>query len=109
MHIASTVKANKMIIKVKGDLDLVSAQQFKQVVERSIVKGRTKNIILDLEEVGFIDSSGLGVILGRYKNLRNRGGRLSIINPQPQVTRLLELSGIGKLAHIYNSEKEALQ
>jgi stage II sporulation protein AA (anti-sigma F factor antagonist) len=59
-----------------------------------------RNLTFDFSEVRFIDSSGLGVVLGRYKRVLTRGGKVRIVGANPQVYRILCLSGFGKLMEI---------
>jgi len=67
------------------------------------------NLILDATEISFIDSSGLGALLGRYKLIQQKGGRMSIFGVKPSVFRILELSGILKIIPIFTTESLALE
>ena len=66
-------------------------------------------MILDLGGVSFIDSSGLGFILGRYKKIKSQKGKMYIVRARPSVGRILELSGITKLIPVYATENEVFQ
>lgn len=91
-----------------GELDLQVADLFRQQLERHLAITRAKNLVLDLSRVSFIDSSGLGVILGRYRRVKAQGGEVAIVNVQPPVDRLLELAGLHRLVRFYANEEEAL-
>lgn len=97
------------IARVKGELDLVFAEKFRKEVDSVMEQNCSDNILLNLENVKFIDSSGLGVILGRYKKISLRGGKMIIVSAPPQVKKILELSGILKISESYDSETDALQ
>lgn len=97
-----------LIVRLKGELDHHTADGLKQRLEDAMLRGRVQHVLLSLEELQFMDSSGLGVILGRYKTISARGGKLIICGVNPPVRRLLELSGLHKIVAIYDSEHEAL-
>ncbi len=100
---------NNLIVRVHGELDMLVTDEFRKQLDNAMEKNCSHNLILNLEGVSFIDSSGLGVILGRYKNLTLRGGKVAIVKAPLPVKRILELSGILRIAGEYNSEEEALQ
>lgn len=108
MKLYTKVEQNALIVKVFGELDLVIAEQFKSTVEKELDQLKVSNLILDLQEVTFIDSSGLGAILGRYKTISERHGKMSLVNPQPPVKRILELSGVLRIINIHEDVKKAL-
>ncbi|MDW7673038.1 MAG: anti-sigma F factor antagonist [Bacillota bacterium] len=102
-------KANEiLLIQMKGDIDLVNAEKFRLMVDKQIEKKIFKHLIINLQEVDFIDSSGLGAILGRYKKVIEQGGQVVIISPKPQVLRILDLSGFTKIMKVFPSEEQAL-
>lgn len=98
-----------LIARVSGELDMLSADNFRQEIDIAMEKNCSNNLILNLEGVNFIDSSGLGVILGRYKKVSLRGGRMAIVGAPVQVKRILELSGVLGISKAYDNETEALQ
>lgn len=108
MYIKTRVEQNALIAKVFGELDLVIAEQFKATIEKELAAAKINNLILDLQDVTFIDSSGLGAILGRYKMLSEKQGKMVLLNPQPGVKRILELSGVLRIINIYADLSVAL-
>ncbi|HOJ77889.1 MAG TPA: anti-sigma F factor antagonist [Bacillota bacterium] len=98
-----------LIVTVDGELDLETSPEFRNLVEAKLDQYQTiTHLILDLKKVNFIDSSGLGVILGRFKRISQDGGRMSAINVSDQLKRIFELSGLLKIMNIYNDRKQAL-
>lgn len=95
-------------MRLEGELDLHGAEVFREKVDVALEASGVKHILLNLEHVTFIDSSGLGVILGRYKRVSTLGGQMALANVQPQVTRILELSGLFRIMSRYSTEAEAL-
>ncbi|MBR5152534.1 MAG: anti-sigma factor antagonist [Clostridia bacterium] len=86
-----------LVVKPDGELDQSCATELRTDIDREIIRTHTKNLILDLGNVTFMDSSGIGMIIGRYKQIQARGGKTMIIRPQPQVDKVLELSGLKKI------------
>ncbi|NLT96518.1 MAG: anti-sigma factor antagonist [Clostridia bacterium] len=103
------IKNDALIVSISGDLDLVIAREFRDTVDKVLKDKPIKNLILDLSEVNFIDSSGLGAILGRYKLLQQRGGRMSIWGAKPSVFRILDLSGIMKIIPVLKTTEDILR
>jgi len=99
------IKNESLIVKISGDLDLVLAKDFRETVDKILLDRSLKNLILDVSEVNFIDSSGLGAILGRYKIIQQQGGKMSIWGPKPSVYRILDLSGILKIIPVFKTEQ----
>lgn len=85
---------------VSGEIDLSVADELRSRLDNQLEASGLKKLVLDLSNVSFIDSSGLGVILGRYKKLQNIGGKIVIIGASPTVKRILELSGIMRIIEV---------
>lgn len=100
---------DSLVVKIKGELDLLTAETFRNLVERAINQENAQNLILDMEQLDFIDSSGLGVILGRYRRIREQGGNMAIVGVKPHVKRILELAGIMGIVKVYQQTEQALQ
>ena len=98
-----------LLVIVKGDFDLVSAAEFRLKVDRAIQDLEPKNLIMDLSKVTFIDSSGLGVILGRLKQIQGRKGKLILTGVRPEVKKVLEISGIMPLLYLCPTEAMAME
>ena len=100
---------SNLIVTISGELDLETSAAFRETVEEKLNHyDSIKHLILDLQKVNFIDSSGLGVILGRFKRLNQQGGRLSAINVSDQIRRIFQLSGLLKIMDIYENRNRAL-
>ena len=86
-----------LMASLSGELDHHGAEQVRKKLTGALEDSRVKILTLDLGGVTFMDSSGIGVILGRYKTIHARGGKLMIENPSEQVQRILKMAGINKL------------
>lgn len=109
MLIEPRVTRDTLVIRVGGEMDLKVSGEFRSEIDRLLDEFESRNLILDLQDVTFIDSSGLGVILGRYKKVANCGGKMAISGARPQVFRILELSGVLRIINLYPSDEEALE
>ncbi|GBF72703.1 anti-sigma F factor antagonist [Paenibacillus sp. 598K] len=99
---------NVLIVRLRGELDHHTADTVRHRMEEAILRGNSDHVILSLKELSFMDSSGLGVILGRYKLLKSRGGKMVVCDVSKSVHRLLELSGLFKILTIHDNERMAL-
>lgn len=103
------VKHNVLCIRLVGELDHHTAEDLRTRVTDSLEKNSINHIILNLEHLSFMDSSGLGVILGRYKQIKNAGGEMVVCSISPAVKRLFDMSGLFKIIRLEESEQFALQ
>lgn len=81
-------------LNLDEELDMKSCKLLRTVMDGYIMKYQPKECIIDLSEVKFMDSSGIGLILGRYNLLKLIDSKMTIINPSSSVKRLLEVSNI---------------
>lgn len=104
MEIISKIKKfqNKewLYIKPIGELDMASAEKLKKAISDGLTKSGSRMLWLDFVQISFIDSSGLGVLLGRYRELAPLGGKIIITHPNAQVYRLLTASGLHRIIEI---------
>jgi stage II sporulation protein AA (anti-sigma F factor antagonist) len=103
------VKRDVLIIRLSGELDHHTAEELREKVTDTIERESIRHIVLNLEHLTFMDSSGLGVILGRYKQIKNLGGEMIICSVSPTVKRLFDMSGLFKIVRLENNEQFALQ
>jgi stage II sporulation protein AA (anti-sigma F factor antagonist) len=77
-----------------GELDHHSAMQTRESLDRLISMYQDTDLVLDLKNLSFMDSSGLGVIIGRYKKLKSSGRSLYVTNPSRQIDKVMNVSGL---------------
>lgn len=87
-------------IKLKGELDHHTADESRTVIDKKINEGKFNKIVIDFKNLDFIDSSGIGFVIGRYKVIRKNNGVIEIINAGKKVRKILDMSGIGKIIDI---------
>ncbi len=106
MQINSEEKNGIMIFKVTGDIDINTSPEVKKSFDR-IISDKKDKIIINLKEVGYVDSSGLATLVEILKNLRAFGGKLKLTNLSPKVKGLFEITRLDKLFDISLEEEEA--
>ncbi len=108
MQVKFSSKGTTLVIGIIGELDHHSAEYIRSKMDSEMMKSTTKNILFDFAKVGFMDSSGIGVIMGRYKNIQKLGGRAGIVNPNEQIRKIFEMSGIFRIMPLYENMDSAL-
>ncbi|MGI6684870.1 MAG: STAS domain-containing protein [Bacillota bacterium] len=98
---------DKLYVKVDGELDLSVAANFRGELDKKLDMTQARHLIFDFSQVSFIDSSGLGVILGRYKRLAEIGGTVKISGVNEQIGKILELSGLSRIMEIRQKANDA--
>jgi stage II sporulation protein AA (anti-sigma F factor antagonist) len=97
-----------LIVRMAGELDHHVADKLRTKIDDRMSREKLRNILFDFKEVQFMDSSGLGMILGRYKNVAGKGGKVLVCSLNPRVRRIFEMAGLQNKITICRSEKEAL-
>jgi len=92
----------RLVLELRGELDLANAAQLDRAIAQAESADRSE-LLLDLSGVEFIDSTGLRSILAAHEKLGGRGGRLLVTGGQPQVARLLELTGADDYLNIVSA------
>ena len=94
------------VVSVKGEVDLYTAPSLKESVADLVTSGRSK-IAVDLGEVEFMDSTGLGVLIGALRRCREAGGSLTLIAPREPVLKVLAITGLDKVFSIHTDVEQA--
>jgi len=97
------IKDKSLIVGINTEVDHHSSVILREKIDKEIEKTSVKNLIFDFKNVGFMDSSGVGLIIGRYKNIEKVGGKVAIVNLMPQIKRIFEISGLFKIVSEFNS------
>ena len=93
-------------IRVRGEIDHHTAAAIRQGIDATLFEKRPSKLILDLSAVSFMDSSGLGLIMGRYSVMRELGGELVVYNPCRETWTILTLAGMERIIKIEMPKKE---
>jgi len=99
-------KSKTLYIQLEGEIDHHSAQGLRERIDQSFEPTDCKQIVFDFSRVTFMDSSGIGMIIGRYKNAKKRGGTVSIVGMNSEVGRLFQIAGLAKIVDSYATYEE---
>ena len=91
-------------IRIRGEIDHHTAASIRQGIDATLFEKRPAKLILDLSAVSFMDSSGLGLIMGRYSVMKELGGEMTVWNPSPETRAILTLAGMERLVKIIYPE-----
>lgn len=103
MNYSYDLKDNTLEIKLFGEIDHHNAKKARQGIDNLIENNVPKRLYLDLSDITFCDSSGLGLVMGRMKKASLYGTAFVIRNPSPAVNKILNIAGMDKLLKIENS------
>lgn len=92
---------------LRGELDHATAPELREPLDAAIDAG-ARAVLVDLTDCSFIDSTGLSVLVHAHSRLTDDGGRLEICCPDPQVRRLLEITGVDRSFGVHQSRDEAV-
>ena len=97
-----------LVIKLTEELDHHNAIRIREKADKLIDRNNIKHIIFDFTGAGFMDSAGIGVIMGRYKKVIFIGGKTAVANVSSSVDRIFKLSGLYKIIEKYDTVETAL-
>ena len=97
MNINYEKKDKLLIVEITEEIDHHAVEKIRRKVDDEITRYMPRKTIFDFSRVTFMDSAGIGMILGRYKMMKLIGGSLEIVNISSTVKRILEMSGINKI------------
>ena len=103
LQIKLQMKGLTLIASLGGELDHHSAKKVKDMLEAAIINKAAQNLVFDLTNLTFMDSSGIGVIIGRYKLIKSLGGNVCIASNNSSINRLISLSGLMRLMEVYET------
>ncbi|MEV6285374.1 STAS domain-containing protein [Kribbella sp. NPDC051770] len=96
------------LVRLSGDVDAESAPALTETLRAVLTTIGTKPLVLDLTEVEFMDSSGLGVLIGAHQQAAVQGGALILANPHPRVAKVLRITKLHKVFTVTETVEEAL-
>lgn len=109
LAIEMEIKHPVLCIRLNGELDHHTADELREKVSSAIEENNVCHIVLNLEKLSFMDSSGLGVIIGRYKQIKQVHGEMVVCAISPAIKRLFDMSGLFKIIRLEPTEEYALQ
>ncbi len=108
MVINKDAAGSNLILRLAGELDHHSSRLFREEFSAEWQKKDINNLILNFKKLTFMDSSGVGAIIGRYNQVKEKNGSVAVCGTSPSVKKLMEMSGLLKIVRLYDSENDAL-
>lgn len=99
---------DKLYLKLSGEVDHHAVKGVREQIDELIIKNRPKTLIMELSAIDFMDSSGLGFVLGRFRKIKDIGGTVIILNPTRRSEEMLKMAGADKLLKIVQQENPVL-
>ncbi len=90
-------------IKLRGEIDHHSAVAVRTAIDDMIRSKRPSELVIDMSAVDFMDSSGLGLIMGRYNTMKEIGGSVTVADPNPATEKIMSLAGLERIIKITRS------
>lgn len=108
MELKFDVLDDTLVVYFNGELDHHSSEEIREDIDNVIEDKNIKFLIFDLANLKFMDSSGIGVIIGRYKLMSKKKGKIAVTNVNNRIDKIFEISGIYKIINKYKDVHTAL-
>ena len=108
MDIKLIKRKNVLIVRLKGELDHHTAIKLKEAIQQELKKETVLHLVINVKELGFIDSSGIGVILGRYREFKEKGGQVVLCGLNKHSERILQMGGVLNVIPAFDQESDSL-
>lgn len=92
------VKEDKLLlVKITEEIDHHTTEKIRRIVDNEITRYMPRKVVFDFNKVSFMDSAGIGMIIGRYKTVNMVGGVVEMVNVKPSIKKIFEMSGVSKI------------
>lgn len=109
MEVFCEEQNNTIVAYLNGELDHHSAEYTRVKLDYYIDTSTSKNLVFDFKNVTFMDSSGIGIIIGRHKKISAKNGQVFLVNLNNTIKKVIELSGINKIVKVHGNLTEVLK
>ena len=99
-------KDKQLTLKITKEIDEHTTEKLRRKIDNEITRFLPRKVIFDFGNVSFMDSAGIGMLLGRYKVIKMLGGQLELVNVNKQIERIFEISGILKIIPLVKNNEE---
>lgn len=100
MQLEASFRDGMQIVRIVGDIDHHETLSLREDIDKLLIKNHPDELVFDLSDTDFMDSSGLGLILGRLRKANDMGCSVRVINPTERINKVLKLAGVDKLINI---------
>jgi len=95
------------VVSLRGEIDVYTAPRLRQALI-DLVEGGAKDIVVDMDRVDFLDSTGLGVLVGGLKRVKSNEGEMKLVVTQDRIMKIFDITGLAKVFPVFGSLEEAL-
>jgi anti-sigma B factor antagonist len=107
LDVETSIRGETTVLTLRGEIDVYTAPRLRQAIV-DIVDGGAQRLVVDMEKVDFLDSTGLGVMVEGLKRMKGRDGTLSVVATQDKIVKIFDITGLNKSFDIYQSVDEAV-
>ncbi len=100
-----THKGDTLLVTLPGEIDHHYARVLAEGIDEALLNSNISGLVFDFSNTHFMDSSGIGLLVGRYRKLQSLGGRMSVQGVNPHMAKILQLSGVEKIIGKYEGTK----
>jgi anti-sigma B factor antagonist len=108
LELETQVRGEASVLALRGEIDVYTAPRLRQAIV-DLVDGGAKRIVIDMEKVDFLDSTGLGVLVEGLKRVKTREGTLSIVATHDKILKIFDITGLNKAFPIHAAVDDALK
>lgn len=106
LDLETSKKGDVAIISLRGEIDVYTAPRLRQALI-DLVEGGSKDIVVDMDKVDFLDSTGLGVLVGGLKRVKSNDGEMKLVVTQDRIMKIFDITGLAKVFPMFGSLDEA--
>jgi anti-sigma B factor antagonist len=107
LDVESSHRDHASVLSLRGEVDVYTAPRVRQALVDLVDQG-ARNIVVDMEKVDFLDSTGLGVLVEGLKRVKTRDGNFSVVATQEKITKIFDITGLNKAFALHASVEDAL-
>jgi anti-sigma B factor antagonist len=107
LDLETSKKGDVAIISLRGEIDVYTAPRLRQALI-DLVEGGSKDIVVDMDKVDFLDSTGLGVLVGGLKRVKSNDGEMKLVVTQDRIMKIFDITGLAKVFPMFGSLDEAV-
>jgi len=107
LELETSVRGGASVLTLRGEIDVYTAPRLRQAIV-DLVDGGASHIVVDMERVDFLDSTGLGVLVDGMKRVKSRDGTLAIVATQDKILKIFDITGLNRAFSLHSSVDEAV-
>lgn len=107
MSVKLEICENTVTALLSGEIDHHNAPEIRERIDECVIKKQPDKLVLDFEKVSFMDSSGIGLVMGRYRLVQDKGCKIAVMNLSQHAFKVMKLAGLEKIVILKKKPREA--